>query len=134
MASIPIVNPLVAAASATSGASITGTSELGQEDFLDLLITELANQDPMDPLADRDFIAQVAQLNTLSQTMKLNENLETMQMLQAASLVGHQVEAVGPDGERVAGTVTGVWFTDSQPYLVIDDDVAVGLEYVVRIT
>jgi flagellar basal-body rod modification protein FlgD len=132
--SIPIVNPLAAAAAAANGASITGTSQLGQEDFLDLLITELANQDPMDPLADRDFIAQVAQLNTLSQTMKLNENMETMQMLQAASLVGHQVEAIGPDGDHVEGTVTGVWFTDSQPYLVIDDDVAVNLEYVVRIT
>lgn len=130
----PIVSPLLVAPSGASGYSGMGSSgELNQDDFLTLLITELSSQDPLDPLADRDFIAQVAQLNTLSETMKLNENIQTMQMLEAASLVGRQVEAIGPQGDHVEGTVTGVYFIDSEPWLVIDDDLAVNLDYVVKI-
>ncbi|MBI4831249.1 MAG: hypothetical protein HY801_06780, partial [Candidatus Lindowbacteria bacterium] len=46
------------ATTATGTTTVTGTEGLGESDFLMLLITELANQDPLDPLADRDFIAQ----------------------------------------------------------------------------
>jgi flagellar basal-body rod modification protein FlgD len=114
-------------------ATASGGNQLGEVDFLMLLITELANQDPLDPMDDREFIAQMAQLNTLNQTTQLNENIRTMQMLQAASLVGRTVEAVGPHGEQVEGTVTEVWFVDSEAYLSVDGETAVKLEYVVRI-
>ena len=94
-----------------------------------------------DPLAEAhfrvidhsEFIDQLATLNTLSETTKLNENMLTLQMLQAAELVGREVEAVGPNGEHVEGTVTEVWFIDSEPWLTIDDEAVVALEYVVRI-
>ncbi len=127
--------PAGAPPSSANPTTPTGQSnqQLGQEDFLSLLITELTSQDPMDPLTDRDFIAQVAQLNTLTQTMELNQNLQTLQMLQAASLVGRQVEAIGPTGEKVEGTVTGIYFMDSKPYVVVDDNLVVDLSYVVHI-
>jgi flagellar basal-body rod modification protein FlgD len=119
----------------SSGATSTLSSNaaLDESDFLMLLITELANQDPLDPLDDRDFIEQMAQLNTLSETMELNENVLTMHMLQATSLVGREVEAVGPNGEHVQGNVTEVWFIDNEPWLTIEDEAVVSLEYVVRI-
>jgi flagellar basal-body rod modification protein FlgD len=122
-------------APSTNSTSSTGVTnqQLDQADFLSLLITELMSQDPMDPLADRDFIAQVAQLNTLSETMQLNENLQTMQMLQATSLVGRKVEAIGTNGDHVQGTVTGVYFMDSKPWVVIDDNLVVDVNYVVHI-
>ena len=130
---------IMAAAAPAAGTEATYAASassygLDESDFLLLLITELANQDPLDPMDDREFIAQMAQLNTLNETMELNENMRTMQMLQAASLVGRTVEAVGPNGEHVEGTVTEVWFVDSEAYLSIDGEVAVSLEYVVRIT
>lgn len=116
------------------GASIiSDNSTLDESDFLMLLITELANQDPLDPLDDRDFIEQMAQLNTLSETIELNENVVTSQMLEATALVGREVEAVGPNGEHVQGTVTEVWFIDNEPWLTIDEEAVVSLEYVVRI-
>ncbi len=114
-------------------ATLSGNTTLDESDFLMLLITELANQDPLDPMSDREFIEQLASLNTLSETTKLNENMLTMQMLQAAELVGREVEAVGPNGEHVEGIVTEVWFIDSEPWLTIDDEAVVALEYVVRI-
>ena len=112
---------------------VSGNMTLDESDFLMLLITELSNQDPLDPMSDREFIDQLATLNTLSETTKLNENMLTLQMLQAAELVGREVEAVGPNGEHVEGTVTEVWFIDSEPWLTIDDEAVVALEYVVRI-
>ncbi|RJP15012.1 MAG: flagellar hook assembly protein FlgD [Candidatus Abyssobacteria bacterium SURF_5] len=129
-----MISPAASAPAGGTGYTLSpGTQELGEDDFLSLLITELMNQDPMDPLADRDFIAQVAQLNTLSQTIELNENLVTLQMLEATSLVGKEIEAIGPNGDHVEGTVTGVWFIDSEPWLVIDEELVVDLDYVVRI-
>ena len=113
---------------------ISDNAMLDESDFIMLLITQLSNQDPLDPLDDREFISQMAQLNTLNETMALNENMRTLQMLQAASLVGRQVEAIGPNGEHAEGTVTEVWFIDSQPWLTIDDEVVVALEQVIRIT
>ncbi len=113
---------------------ISDNAMLDESDFIMLLITQLSNQDPLDPLDDREFISQMAQLNTLNETVALNESMRTLQMLQAASLVGRQVEAIGPNGEHAEGTVTEVWFIDSQPWLTIDDEVVVALEQVVRIT
>jgi flagellar basal-body rod modification protein FlgD len=127
----------VISAVSNPGAATTVISDnamLDESDFIMLLITELSNQDPLDPLDDREFISQMAQLNTLNETVALNENMQTLQMLQAASLVGRQVEAIGPNGEHAEGTVTEVWFIDSQPWLTIDDEVVVALEQVVRIT
>jgi flagellar basal-body rod modification protein FlgD len=112
---------------------VSGNATLDESDFLMLLITELSNQDPLDPMSDREFIEQLASLNTLSETKKLNENMLTMQMLQAAELVGREIEAVGPNGEHVEGIVTEVWFIDSEPWLTIDGETVVALDYVVRI-
>jgi len=127
----------VISAVSNQGAATTVISDnamLDESDFIMLLITQLSNQDPLDPLDDREFISQMAQLNTLNETMALNENMRTLQMLQAASLVGRQVEAIGPNGEHAEGAVTEVWFIDSQPWLTIDDEVVVALEQVIRIT
>ena len=110
-----------------------GGASLDEADFLMLLVAELTNQDPLDPLTDREFVSQMAQLNTLSETIEVNQNLQTLHMLQATTLVGRKVEAIGPYGERVEGVVTEVWFIDSEPYLIIDDEIMVGLDYVVRI-
>ncbi|UCD58570.1 MAG: flagellar hook assembly protein FlgD [Candidatus Hydrogenedentota bacterium] len=129
------IESLTVAPAESGGISpVLGTSQqLDADDFLSILVTELMNQDPLDPLSDRDFISQMAQLNTLNETMELNDNILTMQMLQASALVGRTVEAIGPYGERVEGIVTEVWFIDGEPWLVIDDDLVVSLDYVVRI-
>ncbi len=125
---------MIAGVSGSGGATIVSdNAKLDESDFLMLLITELSNQDPLDPLDDRDFIQQMATLNTLSETIDMNENIQTQNMIQAASLVGHEVEAVGPSGEHVEGTVTEVWFIDNEPWLTIDEDAVVSLEYVIRI-
>lgn len=52
---------------------------LGKDSFLKLLITQLRNQDPLNPMQDKEFIAQMAQFSTLEQMQELNKNIQTSQ-------------------------------------------------------
>lgn len=78
--------------------------ELGQEDFLRLFVTKLRYQDPMSPMQDEAFIAQLAEFSSLQQLTALNENFEasirwdvinnqTINNSVAAQLIGRQVVA-----------------------------------------
>ena len=55
-----------------------GTSGLGESDFMNLLITQLKNQDPLEPMKDTDFIAQLANFSNLQQMTSVNTNISTM--------------------------------------------------------
>lgn len=89
----------------------TGRKEqLGQSDFLSLLTTQLANQDPFDPMDNKEFISQMAEFSSLSGMDELNQNfnalassLNSNQALQASALVGRSVmvpTSVGHLGEE----------------------------------
>jgi len=92
-------------------------SELGQEDFMTLLVTQLENQDPTKPMDNLQFISQLAQFGTVSGIQELQEGfgdlssaLYSGQVLQASGLVGKQVTTgsnlallEGADG--VSGTI-----------------------------
>ncbi len=53
---------------------------LGKDSFLKLLITQLRNQDPLNPMEDKEFIAQMAQFSTLEQMQELNKNIQASQV------------------------------------------------------
>lgn len=60
----------------TTTTSTTSTNDiLGKDAFLKLLITQLRNQDPLNPMEDKEFIAQMAQFSTLEQMQELNKNI-----------------------------------------------------------
>lgn len=94
-----------------------GRDELGQEDFLTLMITQFRNQDPFEPMDNGDFLGQLAQFGTVNGIEQLNDSMSGLtgsiqndQALQAANLVGHSVLAaidVGylPEGGFMAGAV-----------------------------
>ncbi|WP_203246227.1 flagellar hook assembly protein FlgD [Sporosarcina beigongshangi] len=76
----------------------TGDGTLGKDDFMKLLITQLQNQDPTNPMKDNEFIAQMAQFSALEQTMNLSKSFEKFaeaqtqaQMIQYTSFVGKNV-------------------------------------------
>jgi len=74
------------------------TDELGKDEFLKLLITQLTHQDPTEPMDDREFIAQMAQFSTLEQMTNLSAEFERLggllQSGQAVSLLGKTVDIV----------------------------------------
>lgn len=74
--------------------------ELGQADFLKLMVTQFQNQDPFEPLDNGDFLGQLAQFSTVNGITELNDSFGGLadsvqgdQVLQAANLVGHRVLA-----------------------------------------
>ncbi len=88
--------------SASLSSAVSGTSNLGKEDFLKLLVAQLAHQDPLQPMENSEFVAQLAQFSSLEQLMGANQNLAILQVGQAAmtngqvaSLIGREVEAKG---------------------------------------
>jgi flagellar basal-body rod modification protein FlgD len=58
---------------------LTQNQDMGKDQFLHILLTQLANQNPMDPLQDKDFIAQMAQFSSLENMQSLNETFTEVQ-------------------------------------------------------
>lgn len=102
---------------------------LGKDDFLKLLVTQLAYQDPLDPVNDREFIAQLAQFSSLEQMQNVAKGIEQLTelqlwlggMSQAASLIGRNVVLLDYEtGDPVEGTVDAVRMEGGVPILVVD--------------
>lgn len=116
-------------------ASSTGAlSGIGQDQFLQLLIAQLQNQDPLDPISNQDFIQQLATLNTVQGIQSLNANFSEMlklqQLTQGADLIGKTVQyALSADAPSKTGTVTSVQAQDGKFVLQIGSD-QVGLDQI----
>lgn len=104
-----------------SVSQLTNTS-LDQEDFIKLFLTELTYQDPLEPLNNREFLAQMAQFANLEQTRQANENMENLLAVSAANqalgLIGKQVQ-VSTEGGNSSGSVTSVLFSPSGALLTV---------------
>ena len=88
-----------------------GSSELGKEEFLKLLVTQLQNQDPLNPQNDTEFISQLAQFSSLEQMTNMStEFTKLANMLnsgEAVSLLGRSVE-VSSGESSISGVVEAV--------------------------
>lgn len=76
-----------------------GSQELGKDQFLQLLVAQLQNQDPMEPMSNTEFVAQLAQFSNVEQLVAVNEGINllgvqqlSMSNAQAASLIGKEVQ------------------------------------------
>jgi flagellar basal-body rod modification protein FlgD len=85
----------------------SGVKSLGKDEFLKILLAQLKNQDPLDPMQGTDFAAQLAQFSSLEQLTNLNDTLETQstnQMMlgysQSVNMIGK--EAVANSGNTIA--------------------------------
>lgn len=95
----------------------TPQTELGQDDFLKLLVTKMGAQDPMNPQSDSDFIAQMAQFSSLEQA----KTMSTQQQVQTANgLIGRNVSLTDSDNKQIAGMVTGVSVDSGAAKILID--------------
>ena len=90
------------ASSLATGAGGSRAEKLGKQEFLKLLVAQLAHQNPLDPMDNTEFIAQLAQFSSLEQLMSVNRNIGLLQLSQAsmtnsqvAGLIGREVEAKG---------------------------------------
>ena len=102
-----------------SSSTAATTSNMGKQDFLKLLVAQLQHQDPLQPMNNTDFVAQLAQFSSLEQQITSNENLSLLQLgqtamtnSQVAGLIGKEVEAKGGAVQlSKKGAATSVNFT-----------------------
>jgi flagellar basal-body rod modification protein FlgD len=99
MAEINGVNPQV---NNLNNANTIGNKELGQKDFLELLVAQMKNQDPLNPQTNGEFLSQLAQFSSVDGISKMQQSLENLanslqsnQALQASALVGRKVYVPG---------------------------------------
>ncbi|MBO9540979.1 hypothetical protein J7643_10350 [bacterium] len=97
-------------------------SDLGKNDFLKLLVTQLRFQDPMNPMEDKEFIAQMAQFSSLEEMQNLSKTLSQQadlgQLSQASSLIGKTV-AVRTEDTHFAGQVVEARRMDGEIKLMV---------------
>jgi len=110
----------------TSVSSIAGNSTLGTQSknevhdlkdldinqFLQLMISELTNQDPLNPMDNTQLVQQIGELRSIAASDKLTTTLQSVQTQQslttASSLIGKKVTAISTDNANVTGKVTSV--------------------------
>jgi flagellar basal-body rod modification protein FlgD len=115
-------------ATGSTPSTTSGSSKLGKQDFLKLLMAQLQNQDPMKPMDDTQMIAQMAQFSALEATQALQATIQTTSntqtVAQAGGLIGKYVQADQSDGSSILGAVSGVNFTSKDgvvsPTLVVN--------------
>lgn len=107
----------------TTPTTATKQKTLGQADFLKLLSVQFQSQDPMKPMEDTAFIAQMAQFTSLDQTSTLVQQMTQMRTQQdiatANSYIGRNVTLDGGNNQTISGEVSGVDVSDGTPRLVV---------------
>ena len=95
---------------------------LGKEDFLNLLVTQMKNQDPLNPMDNSQFASQLAQFSSLEQLQNVNDNLKSMQSgqiiwqkAQAVNYIGKSVEASNKTFSLAAGGSTKLTYSLQAP-------------------
>jgi len=119
-------------ATETEGEKDSGlpTKELGRDAFLQLLVLELQNQDPLEPVKNSEMVAQLAQFSSLEQMEALNGsfellsgNVDQLNFISAQGLLGKYVEGMNEDGEVKTGFVDSVYLDGSIVVLNVDGEI-----------
>lgn len=109
--------------SAAGNIQKSDNSSVSQDEFIKLFLAQLQYQDPLEPLNNREFLAQLAQFSVLEQTRLSNENLTNIASLnssdQALSLLGKEVEVETESGSRFNGNIEAVHFSTQGASLTI---------------
>ena len=102
------VAPINTPGNGSPGLYDSTSTMLGKDDFLTLLITQMQNQDPLNPTDSVEYTAQLAQFSSLEQLSNVNKNLEYLQLFQpsinnaqAVSFIGKEITALG-DGIQIS--------------------------------
>jgi len=109
-----IANSLATSSNASSSSTkqVHELKDLDLNQFLKLMISELQNQDPLNPMDNTQFVQQIGELRSIAASDQLTTTLQSVQTQQslttASSLIGKQVTALTSDNKDISGTVTSV--------------------------
>ncbi len=105
----------------TGAGSSNALEALDTSQFLDLMIAELQNQDPMNPMDNAQMIEQIGQIRQIDASSRLTTTLDAVLMGQnlssASSLIGKKISGLDADSKKVEGKVDRVTVADGVPKL-----------------
>ncbi|GAB3227018.1 flagellar hook assembly protein FlgD [Pseudaeromonas pectinilytica] len=108
-----------------SSSGLTTNQQLSQNDFIKLFMSQLTYQDPLEPVDNSQFLAQLAQFSSVEQNRAMNEKLDNLLSIgttfQAASLVGKSVEITSNSTTSI-GVISAVSFSSDGPVLTVKLD------------
>jgi flagellar basal-body rod modification protein FlgD len=126
----------------TQGSTIANNSatSLSTNEFLDLMMDELENQDPMNPSSSdpTQYLTELAQMTSVEQETDTAQNTmntaQAQSVSQAVGLIGDSVTYVDPTtGDKTTGTVNSVQITSSGPTLTVDGNAGIALSTIVNV-
>ena len=104
--------------SAPVGNSNEGYNDLDVDQFLKLLISELQNQDPLDPMENSEMVQQIGQIREIGATDQLTQTLtklsSSQELVTASSLIGQSVQGLADDASAVDGVVDRITVETSE--------------------
>jgi flagellar basal-body rod modification protein FlgD len=113
-------------------------SALKPEDFINMMVTQLQNQDPLDPAKNSELLAQMSQIGQLQSTTALQDSLKTLVLQNnlgaAGNMIGKEVEGLDDDGAKMNGLVTSVHVEGDEVSLELDSGKSLKLARVTAIT
>ncbi len=111
-----------------------GFAEVSSEDFMSMILSELTNQDPMEPNDTEALLNQISTLRNIESDEKMLDSLEGMvdsnEFASAANLIGTLISGISETNQRVADVVLSVSNTDEGPVLNLFDGSRVAFENV----
>ncbi len=124
----------ISATNSNSGQSTTTTTTTSQlkDEFLSLLVAQIKNQDPLSPMDNTQYVAELSQFSSLEQLQDMNSSISQLITLQqtngdnnyllyATNMLGKSVEATDPDTNATySGTVQGYQIENGEIYFTVD--------------
>ncbi|GIW76283.1 MAG: hypothetical protein KatS3mg104_1346 [Phycisphaerae bacterium] len=111
---------------------------LKTEDFIQMMITQLQNQDPMQPAKNEDLLAQMSQISQLESSTQLQKTLKSLvqqnNLSSAGAMIGKFVKGKNARGEDLEGIVTSVKVEDGNMFLELDNGQKMAFENVTSVT
>ncbi|NLO89023.1 MAG: hypothetical protein GX088_01615 [Clostridia bacterium] len=117
-----------------SAGSVESQGIMGKDDFLKILVAQLKYQNPLEPMEDREFIAQLTQFSILEQITGIKEEIRGLKSslekgmdgqyalgLQALNMMGKRIKAL-VDGSEIEGIVEAVKNFNSLPVLIVNGE------------
>jgi len=120
------INPTTASSTGiTATPKTTGAGSLTSNDFMNLMLKQLQNQDPLNPTDSNALLQQISQISTLQSNQTLQTSLTNMTLQQtigsAGNLIGKTVQGIDANGNSATGAVTAVQVQNQQVYLGLDN-------------
>src|SRR3954470_14659811 len=113
MADISSIAPVITGGAATgSSKGVHDLKDLDINQFLQLMVSELTHQDPLNPMDNTQLVQQIGELRSIAAQDQLTSTLQALQTQQslttASSLIGKKVTALSTDHQNVTGTIDSV--------------------------